>query len=404
MHITGHQEDKHLIKLSFTGDVTCDKPLLAACKQSDGSYDFRDVLKEVKGCFSESDCVIGNLETVFGGKSKGYNVRPLGYNSPDSFMACLKKAGFTGFSTANNHCMDEGLAGLDRTIRLLDKLGMQHAGTQINGKSEWIFESKGIRVAVLAYSQSLNRTRFADKTDNIEQYVNLLYPYEANQVHSIRLKILSLFPLGLRESIKRLLGRPTVTQVTDVIHDEMINEDYLERIKQDIIDAKKAADFCIVCVHCGGQFNILPGTYSEYIFDHFINCGADAVIGNHPHIIQKIDLKSGKPAAFSLGGFTLSPSAEYVFNSREILAEYSLIVNLYFDEEEKKLSKVTYSILKGIEDADHKLSVVPVSKLYEKLSESEREELSADVRNIKSRISGRNEDNTVSEEYLLYEL
>ncbi len=161
-----------LVKISFTGDVACDKPLLAACKESAEYYNFNGVLSEVKKYFSKSDFVIGNLETVFGGKSKGYNTRPFSYNSPDSFMKCLVDAGFSGFSTANNHCMDEGLRGLRRTLKLLDKSKMKHVGTQVEEKTQCLLECRGITIALLSYCKSLNKTKFAAKTDNIESYVN----------------------------------------------------------------------------------------------------------------------------------------------------------------------------------------------------------------------------------------
>ncbi len=394
-----------MIKISFTGDVSCDKPLLAACRGSDDSYDFSGVLSEVRALFSGSDHVIGNLETVFGGKSNGYNVRPFGYNSPDSFMNCLSEAGFTAFSTANNHCMDEGVAGLHRTLTILDQSGIRHAGTQVGEKTQCILESNGVKISLLSYAASLNKTKFADKTKHLESYVNLLYPYGAIKPRGIKSKVISLFPVGLRESVKRRIGIPTVTQVTDSIREGMLNQEYLEKVRQDIIEAKNTADLCIVCVHCGGQFNIVPGKYSEYILNYFAECGADAVIGNHPHIIQKIDVKDAKPLAFSLGGLTLSPSAEYVNRSENILAEYSLIVNLYIDEKTKTIKTVTYSICKGIEDANGKLSVVPVSDLAERLTGTEREKLIKDVQLLRNRITGnKEEEKEIKEEYKLYEI
>jgi hypothetical protein len=304
----------------------------------------------------------------------------------------------------NNHCMDEGIEGLKRTIHLLEELGLKHVGTQIEDESKCVLECNGLKIEILSYSQSLNKTKFADRTDQIDRYVNLLYPYEALRPHGIKAKIISGFPTGLRESIKRLIGIPTVTQVIDKKYDEMINKEYLAKIKKDIVESKKNADLCIVCVHCGGQFNTIPGEYSEYIIRYLSDCGADAVIGNHPHVIQKIEHEGSKLLAFSLGGFSLSPSAEYVYREKDILAEYSLIVNLYYDEERKKLEKVTYSICKGIENAQMKLSVVPVYDLIKELPDDHREEILEDIRVIRQRISGSEQDKSILEEYVLYEL
>ena len=53
-----------MIRLTFVGDIACDRPLLKASKKR--AYDFSELL-HVDNIFSSSDVVIGNLETCFGG-------------------------------------------------------------------------------------------------------------------------------------------------------------------------------------------------------------------------------------------------------------------------------------------------------------------------------------------------
>ncbi len=65
------------IKLSFLGDITCDRPMLKASKQSDGAFDFESSLRALKSVLADSDYVVGNLETVCAGAEFGYN--PGGY-------------------------------------------------------------------------------------------------------------------------------------------------------------------------------------------------------------------------------------------------------------------------------------------------------------------------------------
>lgn len=53
---------ENCIKLSFLGDVTCDRPLLNASKNKSDAYDFSPVFSEVKSIFRSSDYVIANLK------------------------------------------------------------------------------------------------------------------------------------------------------------------------------------------------------------------------------------------------------------------------------------------------------------------------------------------------------
>ena len=48
----------------------------------------------------------------------------------------------------------------------------------------------------------------------------------------------------------------------------------------------------IVCSHIGGQFNETPGTYSRFMADFVLEHGADMLIGNHPHVIQKTRIET----------------------------------------------------------------------------------------------------------------
>ena len=58
-----------MIRLTFVGDIALDKPLLKAAKEREhDSYDFSGVF-QTKDVFADSDLVVGNLETCFGGES-----------------------------------------------------------------------------------------------------------------------------------------------------------------------------------------------------------------------------------------------------------------------------------------------------------------------------------------------
>ena len=96
-------------------------------KESD-TYDFSYVFKNISHYIQNSDISIGNLETSFAGKDRGYSNYPT-FNSPDALAYNLKDMGLDIISTAGNHCLDMGFSGLSRTIDVLDDAGIKHLGT-----------------------------------------------------------------------------------------------------------------------------------------------------------------------------------------------------------------------------------------------------------------------------------
>ena len=85
------------------------------------TYDFSPVFKNVKKYISEADISIGNLETTFAGKDRGYSGYPT-FNSPEELGAAIKDIGIDVVSTANNHSMDKGTKGLINTLDTLEKI------------------------------------------------------------------------------------------------------------------------------------------------------------------------------------------------------------------------------------------------------------------------------------------
>src|SRR5699024_6734769 len=109
--------------------------------------------------------------------------------------------------------------------------------------------------------------------------------------------------------------------------------------------AKTYADFTIVCMHSGGQFHPEPGKFSQYMMNFMDENGVDAVIGNHPHVVQKAKkFPNGMLGTYSLGNFSISPSSVYVIH--EDLPEYSIMVHLYINAKNKKVERKTFSVLK----------------------------------------------------------
>lgn len=59
-------------RITIVGDIMCERPVLTAGKQEDGSYDFSPIFEKMKPMFDESDYVIGNMEFPVAGEDMTY--------------------------------------------------------------------------------------------------------------------------------------------------------------------------------------------------------------------------------------------------------------------------------------------------------------------------------------------
>ena len=66
---------------------------------------------------------------------------------------------------------------------------------------------------------------------------------------------------------------------------------------------EEGADLVIACCHWGIEGDHYPNDYQKTTAHQIIDWGADAVIGNHPHVLQGVELYEGKMICYSLGNF-----------------------------------------------------------------------------------------------------
>ena len=349
-----------MTRLTFIGDIALDKPLLKAAKErGKGVYDFSGVF-HTEDVFRDSDLVIGNLETVFGGGSR-YNTKPYHYNSPDSFCRAVKDAGIGLVSTANNHCMDEGAAGLHRTLRVLDENGIAHTGTYADETENryLIREINGVRIAFYSLTYSVNVGMESLSCDDLYRHVNLI-GFRGKRMSVPKRYYQYVIRQKLRQIRKKLSRQSTIAASTDTYSESKINNKWMAEIESQIRKARAESDLLVVLLHIGGQFNTEPGTFSTFMVEKLSALGADVIVGNHPHTVQAIrEAQPGGGArrtliAYSLGGYCMSVSGEYLVH--ECLPEYSLALHVDLDE---KGNYIGYSadVLKGTEDENAYLTV-----------------------------------------------
>ena len=114
------------ITLLFAGDLMQHITQINAARTAGDTYDYTDCFALVRPLIEEADIAIGNFEVTLGGKPyRGYPC----FSAPDEYVLAIRDAGFDVLLTANNHCLDSGRKGLERTIRMLDSLRIPHCGT-----------------------------------------------------------------------------------------------------------------------------------------------------------------------------------------------------------------------------------------------------------------------------------
>ena len=339
----------------------------------------------MKDIFSASDYVVGNLETVCAGKKNRYTNDLYSYNSPDSFLDALAGSGIDMVTCANNHCLDRGCDGLYRTLSLLDTAGIQRTGAYLpteDCNDPLIIELHGKKIAFISATSSTNRPvlQCGLGPDGRPAVKLLQYQHPVRSEKGMARKCYdwakAKVPLELRVFINDVLGRGA----RRITVDNGGMDDFSGKLREDMMGeikrARDGADYVIVCPHMGGQFNSEPGAFSKYMMTFFQTQGAECVVANHAHVVQRSEWKKEMLACYCLGNFSVYPSTSDMI--AEQLSEYSIMLHLYLDDGGSGLitSGVGFSVLKSVADDEGLLTVYPVTDLYNKLAvENERQKL-----------------------------
>jgi hypothetical protein len=233
------------VRLALVGD-------LMWLRDSWGSFLSPEVLAYLNG----HDAVVGNLETPISTRLRVPGLLPdyFTYNSDPRLVTSFRRptggSTFSALSTANNHCLDRGDAGLGDTLDFLDGLGIPHAGVRRRAEDRpWVsFEAGGVRFGFYAACWGLNNPA---------------------EVRSSAFHIEVLDGLAPRVRLPPDLGR------VRAVLDEM---------------AAAGMDFRIVGLHWGNEFELYPAPELVQVGREVIRAGADVVAGSHPHVIQPLEV------------------------------------------------------------------------------------------------------------------
>jgi poly-gamma-glutamate capsule biosynthesis protein CapA/YwtB (metallophosphatase superfamily) len=219
-------------------------------------YDFSGVFAPVAPIIRAADLAICHLETPLAPPAGPFSGYP-SFDVQPQIATALAAAGYDDCSTASNHSMDAGFAGLVRTLDTLDAAGLDHSGTYrsaAEAQTPHISTVHGVKVADLAVTYGLNGIpEPADKPWAVDDFD----------------------PAGPQVEV-------------------MLAEAHAARAA--------GAQIVIASVHCCTEYTTDPTAAQVAIATALLaSPDVDLVVGHHAHVVQPFERIGGKWVAYGLG-------------------------------------------------------------------------------------------------------
>ena len=241
------------------GDVLPHMPVLESAHTSAG-YDFTPLLAGLDPWVSGADLALCNMEIPVAPPGTAPSGYPVFGTVPD-VVRDLKEQGWDGCSTATNHAVDRGQAGVDTTISTFDAQGLGHVGTASNQAGD---------------TPQLYRLERAGRTFTIAQ---LSVTFGTNGM-----------PVAHPWSVDLIDADTIIARATQARAD--------------------GADMVLVSMHCCEEYVTAPTAQQVSVATALAASGeVDLVIGHHAHVPQPIELLPGGPdgqgmwVAYGLGNY-----------------------------------------------------------------------------------------------------
>ncbi len=242
------------------GDVNVTDKVVAA---GGSNYDYSDVFLDLMPILSGGDLTTLNFEGNLYEEPYG----SLHNSAPVGLAQAMRNAGVDILQTANSKSITNGILGLSSTLDGIRSAGMQSVGTYATEEQFQRYqgflvrEVDGIRIAITAFTKGMDGRGLPGGS---EHCVNLLYE-DYNSAY------------------------------------QKVDEERIQSVLEAI--EKQKPDITIALLHWGSEFNDQISKTQEKIVEIMADGGVDAIVGTHPHYVQKIgfDEKTGMLIAYSLG-------------------------------------------------------------------------------------------------------
>lgn len=225
---------------------------------------YKPYYEGVTDIIENADISFINQETLMCGEGYALSYYPM-FNSPQDVGHDLVELGFDVVNISNNHMLDKSADGLSKTIEFWKNMDVLMIGGYENQEDYdniRYIEKNGIKIAFLSYTYATNGLSKPSSSPLVIPYIN----------------------------------------------DEDI-------IRQTAL-AKECADMVFVSVHWGVEGSFTPNEEQKRVAQLFSDCGVDAIIGHHPHVIQPVEWLEGKDGnktlcVYSLGNFMAQQAYDY---------------------------------------------------------------------------------------------
>ena len=237
------------IKLLFLGDFLLSGQFVQQAQTDPGWNPFTD--PTLAALIQRHDIVVGSLDCTLVGKGRTIEGDRIILKTDSLALAALRKLNVSVVTLATNHAFDFGADGFEETQMQLSRLSVLTVGA---GKGE------------------------------AEAYAPVLV-----QVSGLRLACLAAADLAT-SAVGAGPGTPGVASLFPV-----------EQLEAQVRSAKSNSDLVFVLLHWGTEWYRLPAPEQRSIARRLVRAGADAIIGNHPHVIQAFEYVEQRPVFYALG-------------------------------------------------------------------------------------------------------
>jgi poly-gamma-glutamate synthesis protein (capsule biosynthesis protein) len=266
---TGRADDAP-VRIVFAGDIMLDGGPGHALDTG------RDPLAALAPVFRDADLVVGNLECAVSDKGKKV-LKSYTFRAPTESIPLLKRY-FSAVCIANNHALDFGREGFVDQLALMEKERLPYFGGGRNrdaARRPCILEARGKRIALLGYCGFPPRSFEAGP-----QTPGTAWLVEADVLADLK---------KLQEG-ETDASRPQASAAA--------NGSGAQAAKA---PQSRKPDIVIPYLHWGHEMEPMPDDQQKRLARRFIDAGASAVIGVHPHVPQTVDVYRGRPIVYSLG-------------------------------------------------------------------------------------------------------
>jgi poly-gamma-glutamate capsule biosynthesis protein CapA/YwtB (metallophosphatase superfamily) len=270
-----------------TGDVLLHERLWRqaerdAARTGNGTLDFAPQLANIAPIVSAADLAICHLEVPLAPREGPYQGYPT-FSGPPHVVGALAATGYDACSTASNHTLDQGAAGVKRTLDTLDAAGLGHAGsarTPAEAERTTILDvetAEGpVRVALLSYTYGFNGI-----------------PYPEGQTF-------------------------------------WANEIDERSILADAATARqRGADVVVAALHWGTEYDHNPNAQQAKLAPRLIaSPDIDLLLGHHAHVVQPIENVSGEWVVYGMGNLMANHAEPQGPKSEGLLTRFTFTEDL----------------------------------------------------------------------------